>query len=305
MEHESQLSPVGRVIRADRLSALRQARWLHPEAFAEAVARRRRWTRPTDGRVFIIAADHAARGSLAAGHMASAMGDRYEFLNRLALALGRPGVDGVLGTPDVIEDLTWLGLLEGKAVVGSVNRAGLHDAAFAIDDRVSAYDIAAITRHRLDFAKLLVRIDLADAATAGALERAAATVSAAATAHIPIMLEVFMSRRVGGKLRNDLSTDAVVMSVSIATGLGNSSAWTWLKLPVVEDMPRVLRATTLPTLLLGGDSAADPQATYQRWAAALALPGVRGMVAGRSMLYPADGNVVKAVDTAAQLVHGK
>jgi hypothetical protein len=32
------------------------------------------------------------------------------------------------------------------------------------------------------------------------------------------------------------------------------------------------------------------------------LPNVMGMVAGRSMLYPADGDVAAAVDTAVSLL---
>ena len=69
-------------------------------------------------------------------------------------------------------------------------------------------------------------------------------------------------------------------------------------------MDRVMAATTLPTLLLGGDPAAAPQETYARWGKALALPAVRGLVVGRALLYPPDGDVAAAVDAAAGLVHG-
>jgi DhnA family fructose-bisphosphate aldolase class Ia len=117
------------------------------------------------------------------------------------------------------------------------------------------------------------------------------------------MLEPFMSEWVDGKIRNDLSTDATILSVAIASGLGNSSAHSWLKLPVVPEMERVMEATTLPTLLLGGDPAGDPDETFSAWQDALTLPGVRGLVVGRSMLYPHDGNVELAIDTAVAMVH--
>jgi hypothetical protein len=42
------------------------------------------------------------------------MASRTELLERLCTALDRPGVDGVLGTPDILEDLLLLGRLEGK-----------------------------------------------------------------------------------------------------------------------------------------------------------------------------------------------
>ena len=61
-------------------------------------------------------------------------------------------------------------------------------------------------------------------------------------------------------------------------------------------------ATTLPSLLLGGDPDGTPDETYATWQAALKLPSVRGLVVGRTMLYPADDDVAKAVDTAVALV---
>ncbi len=36
----------------------------------------------------------------------------------------------------------------------------------------------------------------------------------------------------------------------------------------------------------------------------MSLPAVRGLVVGRALLYPPDGDVAGAVDIAAELVHG-
>ena len=286
-------------------AALRETRAAHPARIAEVFAERtRRDLIAGDGRLFIVAADHPARGAIGVGKNGGAMADREMLLERLAAALSRPGVDGVLGTPDIIDDLALLGLLDDKIVVGSMNRGGLKGASFEMDDRYTAYDVDSLVRDRLDFAKVLVRINLADASTADTLETTAFAVSDAAAAGVPIMLEPFMSEWVDGCIRNDLSTDAVVLSVAIAAGLGNSSSHTWLKLPVVPDMERVMAATTLPTLLLGGDPAEDQDATFESWRASLTLPGVRGLVVGRSILYPPDGDVTMAIDTAAALVHG-
>ena len=196
-----------------------------------------------------------------------------------------------------------MGLLDDKVVVGSMNRGGLRGSAFEMDDRFTGYDVPAMVRSGVDFAKVLLRVNLADPATASTLESAAHAVSAAAEARMPIMLEPFMSRWVDGRIGNDLTADAVVLSLAIAAGLGVSSAYTWMKLPVVPDMERVMEATTLPTLLLGGDSGSDPDETFSSWEDALALPGVRGLTAGRALLYPPDGDVAAAVDAAARLVH--
>lgn len=286
------------------LAAVRETRASRPDAVARAFAERRR--RPLtrgDGRLFIVAADHPARGALGVGANPLAMAGRDDLLERLAIALSRPGVDGVLGTPDIIDDLALLGLLDDKIVVGSMNRGGLRGASFEMDDRFTAYDVPTMAEAGIDFAKTLMRIDLADPATADTLESTAHAVTRAAAARLPIMLEPFLSRRVDGAVVNDLSTEAVIHSVTIASGLGASSAYTWMKLPVVDEMERVMAATTLPTLLLGGDNGTAPDETYRSWERALALPGVRGLTVGRTLLYPHDDDVETAIDTAARLVH--
>ncbi|GAA4267731.1 class I fructose-bisphosphate aldolase [Frondihabitans peucedani] len=286
------------------VARLREIRATEPEAIGAALASRvRRPLLQGDGRLFIVAADHTARGALGVRGDALAMSDRGELLRRLVVALERPGVDGVLGTPDILEDLALLGALDGKVVVGSMNRGGLQGASFEMDDRFTAYSARSIVDSGFDFAKLLVRINLADRATADTIEATARAVTESAALRLPIMLEPFVSDWVEGRIVNDLSTEAVVKSVAIASGLGESTAYSWLKLPVVPDMEQVMAATTLPTLLLGGDPAESPAETYESWARALAQPGVRGLTVGRTLLYPPDDDVEAAVDIAAGLVH--
>jgi DhnA family fructose-bisphosphate aldolase class Ia len=134
------------------------------------------------------------------------------------------------------------------------------------------------------------------------MEACGRAVSELNRAELIALVEPFLCRRVDGRLTNDLSPEAVITSVHIAQGLGATSAYTWLKLPVVAEMERVMGATTLPTLLLGGDPTGAPDELYASWQAALALPSVRGLVVGRALLFPADDDVVAAVDTAVSLV---
>jgi DhnA family fructose-bisphosphate aldolase class Ia len=285
--------------------SIKEIRAENPIAIRSALeSRQRREVIRGDGRLLIIAADHPARGAIAVGKNPTAMGSRRELLERFAEAISRPGVDGVLGTPDVIDELALMGLLNDKIVVGSMNRGGLRGSSFEFDDRFTGYSIEAIKSQGLDFAKTLLRINLQDKASVSTLEANARAVDEACRHQVPIMLEPFMSQWVNGKVVNDLSTDAVVLSVAIAQGLGNSSAYTWLKLPVVPDMEKVMEATTLPTLLLGGDVDGDQEKAFESWNGAVSLPGVRGLVVGRSLLYPPNGDVSQAVDIAASMVHG-
>ncbi|MEV6021547.1 deoxyribose-phosphate aldolase [Streptomyces sp. NPDC052036] len=291
------------------ITDLATVRARHPEAIAEAAARRAR--RPligAGGRLMVVAADHPARGALGVGDRPLAMADRADLLERLSLALSRPGVDGVLATADILEDLLLLGVLDGKVVMGSMNRGGLAGASFEMDDRFTGHRPEDIARFRFDAGKLLLRIDYDDPGSLATLESAARAVDAMAARRLPLFIEPFMTRRVDGRVRNDLSAEAVTRSIAIASGLGGTSAYTWLKLPVTDDaddMARALEASTLPAVLLGGEvgrDGKDQEAVYERWRKALRLPTVQGLVVGRSLLYPAEGDVESAVDTAVGLL---
>ncbi|MET9412401.1 deoxyribose-phosphate aldolase [Streptomyces sp. NPDC002935] len=280
----------------------------HPEAFAEAAARRvRRPLIGDTGRLMIVAADHPARGALGVGDHRLAMANRADLLERLCVALSRPGVDGVLATADILEDLLLLGVLEEKVVMGSMNRGGLAGASFEMDDRFTGHRAEDIERLRFDAGKLLLRIDYDDPGSLATLEATARAVDDMAARRLPLFVEPFISRRENGTgaVRNDLSAEAVTRSIAIASGLGGTSAYTWLKLPVTsdpDDMAEVLEASTLPAVLLGGEVGTDQEGAYERWRKALRLPTVQGMVVGRSLLYPAEGSVETAVDTAVGLL---
>lgn len=279
-----------------------------PGAVVAAAAGRRRpdsLLGPT-GRLMVIAADHTARGFLGAGSEPAAMADRARLLDRLCIALARPEVNGVLGTADILEDLLLLGALQDKVVIGSMNRGGLASTVFEIDDRFTGYSAAAIEAAGFQGGKMLLRIDADDPATAPTLKACADAVSDLAARGLMAMVEPFISRRVDGVVRNDLSTGAVVRSVTVAAGLGSTSAHTWLKLPVVTDgiegMREVLSASTLPAVLLGGEVPDDPDAMFASWEEVLRLPTAQGLVIGRALLYPADGDVEGAVGRAVGLL---
>ncbi|MFC7265480.1 Cgl0159 family (beta/alpha)8-fold protein [Streptomyces lutosisoli] len=288
---------------SDNVSRIVSARVGDPGAIAAAAARRVKATSllGEHGKAMIIAADHPARGANGVGGDPNAMADRFELLDRLCIALERPGVTGVLATADILEDLLLLGVLDGKSVFGSMNRAGLAGSVFEIDDRFTGYDAATLAAMGFDGGKMLTRIALGDPATPSVLENTAQAVDELNDRQLIAMVEPFMSVWQDGRVRNDLSTDAVVRSITIASGLGRRTAYTWLKLPVVADMERVLASSTLPALLLGGE-VTDPEAAFTSWGKALKQPTAQGLVVGRSLLYPAGGDVAGAVDKAVSLL---
>jgi hypothetical protein len=280
-----------------------ETRFTNPASIA-TLAKGRQLRASLDGssRLLIIAADHAARGVMNAGNHEDAMWSRYDLLDRLTTALGVAGVDGVLGTPDVIEDLLILRALKDKFVFGSMNRGGLPGAVFELDDRFTGYTPESIVESKLDGGKMLLRINYEDPGTVTTLAACADAVTQLAASGKVAMLEPFMNELVSGKPKNVLTTEAIIRSMAIASALGATSAFSWLKIPVLDEMERVVEASTLPIVLLGGERSEQPDELFARWERALKLPGVRGLVVGRNLLYPPDDDVAAAVKTALSLL---
>ena len=286
--------------------ALIEARIRRPESLLTALRqRKRRELVGPDGNLLIIAVDHTARGMLAAGSNPLAVADRYTLLDRVIRALAIPGVDGVMASADILEELAWLGALEGVVAIGTMNRGGIIGARWELDDRLTAYDADHIAEYGLDGGKTLLRIEDTDPGVARTLEMVAAISTELADRKLMIMIEPLpyvVDEK--GRARLDPSTERLIKVVAIASGLGSSSAYTWLKLPASPDMAQVAATTTMPILMLGGDPGADASRTFAGWQSAMTEPNVRGLVAGRALVYPEDGDVEGAVAAAASIVHG-
>ena len=97
----------------------------------EAGRRKRRPDLAPDGRLVLLAADHPARMLTAAGENPIAMGDRYQYLGRILRIMASPGIDGLIATTDIVEDLLILGalvregggpaFLDNRVLIGSMN----------------------------------------------------------------------------------------------------------------------------------------------------------------------------------------
>jgi hypothetical protein len=284
---------------------LLQIRALHPGRVADAFAQR---ARPgslvsSRGTMFLVAADHPARGALGTGGDATAMADRRGLLDRLVIALSHPDVDGLLGSPDIVEELLLLGALENKVVIGSMNRGGLAGAAWEIDDRFTGYDADAIAARRLEGGKMLLRLVDEDAGTIPTLQACADAVTDLAAHGVMAMVEPLpYVRDSAGRLILQKDAHSLARAVTVSSALGVTSAYTWLKLPACDDPATVLGATTLPCVVLGGVPGPDPASDLIAWGRTLTQPTARGLVVGRALLYPPDGNVFTAVDAAARLL---
>lgn len=287
-----------------------------PERARRAAERRQRRKHLTDdGKLSIIAADHPARRVTAAAGNPMAMANRQDYLGRVARILVGDAADGVMATMDLIEDLILLddlvreargpSFLDGKLLIASFNRGGLAGTSFELDDPMTGADTQAVRDLRLDGGKLLLRIGDDDPGSLRTLVACAGAISSLAAAGLPCFLEPLpVVRTPEGGLKVVKEADALTKAACVAAGLGTTSRHTWLKLPHCSGYERVAGATTLPILLLGGESVGDPRPLLTQIAAGMAAGAtVRGALAGRNVLYAGDVDPLAVARAAFGIIH--
>ena len=287
-----------------RFLELIEARISNPSSLQKALKNRsRRTVACKDGKLMLLAADHTARGIIAAGKNPTAIADRYVLLEKLIRALAVPGVDGVMASADILEELAWLGALEEKVAIGTMNRGGIIGASWELDDRLTAYDAEHIKSAGLDGGKTLLRIDETDPGVARTIEMVAQVTTQLADLELVSMIEPLpYMKDAKGRAVLDPSEEKLIKVVSIASGLGSSSAYTWLKIPAPANPEKIAAATSCPILLLGGDPGSNWEEVFAKWEKALSVPNIRGLVPGRTLLYGEDLDVEAAVSRAVKMV---
>lgn len=283
-------------------------------AFRAAMARTRRPCLAPDGRLNILAADHPARRVVKVGAAALGMADRGDFLARIVRVLMSEVVDGVMSTMDVLEDLLSLGalireaggppLVDDKLLISSVNRGGLAGTCWELDDPLTGASAASSAAWHLDGVKILLRITDEDAGSLRTLLASAQVVNEAEALRLPVFLEPLPVLKTEKGWSTEKEVEALARIVGVASALGVSSRYVWLKLPYCEGYERVARATTLPILLLGGESAGDPAPFLRQVESALACASnVRGALVGRNVLYPGDEDPLMVAEAAGNIIH--
>lgn len=287
-----------------RYFELIEARINNPASLQKALKKRaRRSVAGKDGKLMLLAADHTARGIIAAGNNPTAIADRFILLDKLIRGLAVAGVDGVMASADILEELAWLGALEEKVAIGTMNRGGIIGATWELDDRLTAYDAEHIKSMGLDGGKTLLRIDERDPGVARTIEMVAHVTTQLADLELVSMIEPLpYMKNADGRAVLDPSEEKLIKVVSIASALGSSSAFTWLKIPAPANPERVAAATSCPILLLGGDPGSNWEEVFAKWEKALTIPNIRGLVPGRALLYGEELDVEAAVSRAAKMV---
>jgi len=294
-------------------NAITEVRVGSPEIILRtAVARKKRKKLTRDGKLTILAADHPGRMVTRSGDDPIGMCDRQEYLGRVLRVVTHPDVDGIMATTDVIEDLFIVdhlvkqgggpSFLDEKVMLGSMNRGGLSGTAFEMDDTFTSFSVESIRLLRLDAAKTMFRLELTSGDSAKTMLYNADIISELNRYEIPCFLEILYVSSEGYKVQKSLAE--MMKAIGVASAMGDSSRNLWLKIPFCENYHRVVRATTLPLLMLGGESKGDPTGTIGEFVAGMkAGANVRGALVGRNILFPGKDDPLAAALAVNRVVH--
>lgn len=283
-------------------------------ADGEADRRARRGVPAPDGKLVILAADHPGRASLKIQDDPVAMADRHELLARILRVLSHPGIDGVMSTPDIVEDLLILaGLirerggpspLDERLLIGCMNRGGLPGSVWEMDDRFTGFTTRRMLVLGLDGGKFMVRIDPTDRGSMATIDGCVRAITELAEASLLSFLEPLPVVRENGAYKVVRTARALIDAVSVSSSWGASSLYTWIKLPTCPEFERVARATTLPLVLLGGEAVGDARPVLEDLRRGMAAgANVRGAMIGRNVLYPGADDPRAIAAAVSAIVH--
>ena len=283
-------------------------------AWRAAKARTRRERLAPSGKLNILAADHPARRVTKVGDNPIAMADRQDYLSRIVRVLSAESIDGLMATMDILEDLLILdscvreaggaSLLDGKVLIGSLNRGGLAGASWELDDPITGPTPATCAAWRLDGAKLLLRIADGEPGSLKTMLASAQAITECNALKLPMFLEPLPVAKTESGWAVKKDREALARIAGVASALGDSSRYLWLKLPYCAGYETVARATSLPILLLGGESAGNPAPFLNELACALnAGSNVRGALVGRNVLYPGDEDPLAMACAVGGIIH--
>ena len=282
----------------ERLRSLRETRARLPELVRNRhAARRRRSVTGHGGRLLLVEADDPARGRLGSEQDPRALFDRGDLLRRLFEALRTGGLDGIIGTADLLDDLLLLEALEDRIALGAMNSGGVFGSAFEHGGAFTGFDPDVLAGSHLDGGKMRLPIDPLDPGTAQVLESAGHAVTGLAGHGLLALIEAEWVVRGSGGADVDTSADALARAIDVASGLGGRSPYSWLLLPAVDDVEEALAATTLPAMIRIAEVPAPGEADL--WPHLLSLSGIRGMVIPALRLH-AEGPAI--VDRASAMV---
>ena len=173
-----------------------------------------------------------------------------------------------------------------------------------MDDPITGPSPGSCAAMGLDGAKLLLRICDEEPGSLKTMLYCARAITDMNALGLPTFLEPLAVVKEDGSYRVVKTAEALAKIVGVASALGDSSRYMWLKLPYCKDYEVVARATTLPILLLGGESVGEATPLLREIEAGLAAgANVRGALVGRNVLFPGSEDPLVVAQAAGSIIH--
>ena len=242
------------------------------------------------------AADHNARMINEYKGNKVGLSNRHEYLSRLTRMLLSNEVDGVEAAPDVIEDLIILNylskknndldFLNNKLIVGTVNRGGLKNTVWEMDDMCTCFTIDRIAKLNLDGVKFMLRINPDDELSKNTVRYCAETVNQAEKYDLPVFIETLFVRNKDNGYAMSVDTESLVKAVGVVSALGCTSSQKWLEVPINEEYDIVTNATTCSILVVPDEIKDEPLEVIEEYIAQIGTNNnVRGILLGRNIMF--------------------
>ena len=239
--------------------------------------RRRDQAVPLDGQLVLIAGNQAVDPRN--GNVVS----RRELLDRLVEALSAPGIDGVVASADLLEELTLLNVLEHRLAIcsGPGEQQGVAGATIV----AANFDGAHIATSGSGGSHGSVIADqVAELQAAG----------------VPALIDLVQSN---DDDRSEFDTEwrDWIEPFQSASRVVSTGAGVWFTLPSIVGMSSLAAQTAFPVLVRDTDVPIDASAWATLFSGELPL-NVRGMVIGASGLFPITESVGDATEAIAESI---
>jgi len=240
-----------------------------------------------DGRSMVLAIDHRQRG----------IQDGIDDFKKLISLIERisPYIDAIMTTKEPLAQLIANNSLRGKGLVLSLNRTGLANTVFEMDDRLVT-SVETALRWGLDGVKLLIKFSRDNSLANEQLTLLSSIVEECEKWSLPLMVEPLYMNLVGGNLVMERSYE-VIKWVSIIT---NDFHIPILKVPYVQantreegisQFKRIVDSVNAKVLLLGGprrDNSIDILKDFEDGVKS----GASGFVVGRNVFLSKEPEVM-------------
>ena len=274
---------------------LNELKTFHPEVIEQEAANREKPGFPHKRLVF-AAADHNARMINEYQGNPIGLSNRREYLARLVRMLYSDSVDGIEATPDINEDLILINriqrengekdFLRGKMLVGTVNRGGLKNTVWEMEDLPACFTVERISKLRMDGVKFMIRLNPMDERTKYTLRYLADVINLAERTALPVFIEALYveTTETGFAMKTD--SESLCKVVGVVGALGCTGANKWLEVPLNGEYQVPVGATTCSVLVVPDEKESEPEAVIREYTKEIDLAAnIRGILLGRNVMY--------------------